>query len=308
MVHLWLKRYVLCSLLEEWGIDKNVFSITLCNVSANDLCVVNLKPKLNMKKALPCDGDLFHMRCCAHILNLIVQNGSKEIQKIRDSVKYFRGSQMRKQSFLQAVNQMSLDSNNGLKQDVPTRWNSTYLMLEIAIHYKCALAYLEMIDKNYTFCPNALEWKKVIDISSFLGCFYRATCAFSGTKYPTVNLYFPVVALIYVNLKQKLVSEDGYKRLMASQMISKFEKYLSEFSLVLAIAVVLDPRYKLRLVKYYYTKIYGADSQEYENVTKTLTKLFMEYSAPTTSSSTVVQPQEGSNWEKVNNITSFLNS
>jgi hypothetical protein len=91
---------------------------------------------------------------------------------------------------------------------------------------------------------------------------------------------------------------------MASQMISKFEKYWSEFSLVLAIVVVLDPRYKLRLVKYYYMKIYGAESQEYENVTKTLTKLFMEYSAPTTpttSSSIVVQPQE-----KVSNITSFL--
>jgi hypothetical protein len=39
------------------------------------------------------------MRCCTHILNLIVQNGLKEItdsiQKIRDSVKYFRRSQVR---------------------------------------------------------------------------------------------------------------------------------------------------------------------------------------------------------------------
>jgi hypothetical protein len=58
------------------GIDKKVFFITLDNASANDLCVVNLKPKL---KDLPCDGDLFHMRCCAHILNLIVQDGLKEI-------------------------------------------------------------------------------------------------------------------------------------------------------------------------------------------------------------------------------------
>jgi hypothetical protein len=82
---------------------KKVFFITLDNASVNDLCVVNLKPKLNMKKALPCEGELFHMRCCAHILNLIVQDGLKEIigviQKIRDSVKYFRGSQMRKQNF-----------------------------------------------------------------------------------------------------------------------------------------------------------------------------------------------------------------
>jgi hypothetical protein len=88
------------SLLVEWGIDKNVFSITLGNASVNDLCVVNLKPKLNMKKALPCESELFHMCCCAHILNLIVQDRLKEItgaiQKIRDSVKYFRESQMRK--------------------------------------------------------------------------------------------------------------------------------------------------------------------------------------------------------------------
>ena len=95
---------------------------------------------------------------------------------------------------------MSLDNNKGLRQDVPTRWNSTYLMLESAIHYRHAFTYLEMTDQNYRFCPSALEWEKVIDISSFLGCFYRATCAFSGTKYPTTNLYFPVVALIYMNL------------------------------------------------------------------------------------------------------------
>ena len=65
------------------------------------------------------------MRYCAHILNLIVQDGLKDItdaiQKIRDSVKYFRGSQVKKQSFLHAVTQMSLDNNKGLKQDVPTR-------------------------------------------------------------------------------------------------------------------------------------------------------------------------------------------
>jgi len=54
-----------------------------------------------------------------------VQDKLKEIndviQKIRYSVKYFKGSQMRKQSFLQAISQISLDSNKGLRQNVPTR-------------------------------------------------------------------------------------------------------------------------------------------------------------------------------------------
>jgi hypothetical protein len=185
------------NLLEEWGIETKVFTITLDNASSNDVCVGLLRNQLNIKKALLCEGEYFHIRCCAHILNLIVQDGLKEIdsalQKIRDSVKYVRGSQMRKQNFLQAVNKMSLDSRKGLKQDVPTRWNSTYIMLETAIHYQSAFSYLEMIDSNYKHCPTAPEWEKAIHICCFLAPFYHATCEFSGTKYPTTNLYFLVI-------------------------------------------------------------------------------------------------------------------
>jgi hypothetical protein len=97
----------------------------------------------------------------------------------------------------------------------------------------------------------------VDNIRSFLAYFYEATCVFSSTKYPTTNLYFPVIAKIYISLKEELMGEDEHKKLMATEMISKFDKYWFEFSEALTIAVILDPHYKLHLVNYYCTKIYG---------------------------------------------------
>jgi hypothetical protein len=143
-----------------------------------------------------------------------------------------------------------------------------------------AFNYLEMIDSNYKHCPTALEWEKVNNIRSFSAYFCEATCVFYGIKYPTANLYFPVIAMISVSLKEELMGEDEHKKLTATQMISKFEKYWFEFSEVLAIAIILDPRYKLHLVHYYYTKIYGVmDSLQFQNVHEKLKILFMKYSA-----------------------------
>jgi hypothetical protein len=281
------------NMIQEWGIDTKIFSITLDNASANDNFVLLLKDQLNLKKALVSSGEFFHLRCCAHILNLIVQDGLKEIdgalQKARDCVKYVKGSQVRKQKFMHAVNQMSIDGKMGLKQDVATRWNSTYLMLVSVIHYRLAFSYLDMTEPNFDHCPTPLEWEKMESICGFLGSFYNATCEFSGTKYPTANLYFSAVSSIYMSLIEENESEDEYKRSMAAKMLSKFEKYWSSFSSVLAIAVILDPRYKTPFVNFCYTKIYGVDnSNQFKDVWGKLFSLFAEYSGSTTSSSSTI--------------------
>ncbi|KAG2680595.1 hypothetical protein I3760_11G105700 [Carya illinoinensis] len=281
------------NLLCEWGIQHKIFVLTLDNASSNDVSVELLRTQLNIKKALVCDGEFFHLRCCAHILNLVVQDGLKEIdhaiQKVRESIKYVKGSQTRKVKFLDSTNQMSLDSKKGLRQDVPTRWNSTYLMLESAIFYRRAFSHLELTDSNFKHCPSNSEWEKVEKIKGLLSVFYEATCDFSGTKYPTANLYFPAVFLIYFTLKRHSQGEDDYLKRMSCQMLTKFEKYWSEFNVLLAIAVILDPRYKLHFVDFSYTKLYGDCSIEFMNVRTKMASLFMEYassSVPTCSTMT----------------------
>lgn len=112
--------------LKEWGIEKKVFSLTLDNVSSNDSMQVHLKEQLSLHDSLLCDGEFFHVRCSAHILNLIVQEGLKvatvALNKIRESVKYVKGSETRMKKFQECVRAVgNIDNSIGLRLDVCTR-------------------------------------------------------------------------------------------------------------------------------------------------------------------------------------------
>lgn len=154
-------------LVKTWGIEKKLFSLTLDNASSNDRCVDVLKNQFRLMNSLVYDGELFHLRCCAHILNLIVQDGLKQVDvavdKIRECVKFVKGSQGRKEKFSQCCSQTLLDSKKALMQDVPTRWNSTYRMLSCALYYRDAFCHLAMSDSNFQSCPSSDEWVRVCE-------------------------------------------------------------------------------------------------------------------------------------------------
>ena len=270
-------------LLNEWGIENKIFSITLDNASANDVCVQVMKNQLSLKNALLSDGRFFHVRCCAHILNIIVQEGLKvlsgAVHKVRETVKYLKGSQVRKIKFLDCVAQMSMKRNKSLRQDVPTRWNSTFLMLESCLLYRPAFCHLQLVDTNYKNCPTSEEWKQIEGLSKFLKVFYDVTNIFSGTKYPTSNLYFHGVWKIQMHLKKEVESADWFINNILRQMQGKFDKYWAEYSPVLAMAIAFDPRYKLQFVEFCYKKLYEESFKvELNRVRGNLISLYEEYS------------------------------
>ncbi|CAI9277872.1 unnamed protein product [Lactuca saligna] len=66
----------ICLTSDSWICSsKKVFSITLANASANDAIVDYLKTEID----LVCEVAYFHVRCYAHIKNLIVQDSLKEV-------------------------------------------------------------------------------------------------------------------------------------------------------------------------------------------------------------------------------------
>ncbi|KAL0385595.1 UNVERIFIED_CONTAM: hypothetical protein Sradi_2953800 [Sesamum radiatum] len=160
--------------LEDWGIESKICTISVDNASANDAAIDNLKIYVKNKRRLLCDRRLFHVRCCAHILNLIAQDGLFEIKNIvdviRDSVEYVRRSDAklkRLKIFSEIVKQLNLPDKK-LVDDCRTRWNSTYEMLAAAIKSKDVFSRFADRELHYDICPSAEDWTKVEKVCSVL--------------------------------------------------------------------------------------------------------------------------------------------
>ncbi|XP_074297078.1 zinc finger BED domain-containing protein RICESLEEPER 2-like [Silene latifolia] len=189
--------------LKEWDIENKIFSISVDNASANDTCIQVLKDTFSLTKRLVCDGKLFHVRCCAHILNIMVQHGLKEVKTIisnvHESVDYINQSDLRLKKFTELVQQFNLKERR-LVLECKTRWNSTYEMLACAIKFKKVFARLAQEDRNYTYCPNAEDWVKIEKLSEILEVFNDTTNIISGSEYPTSNLFLAEIYRIKVLL------------------------------------------------------------------------------------------------------------
>ena len=91
----------------DWNIDRKISTVTVDNCSTNDAMITMLMDKLS-NSSLLLGGMLFHMRCCAHILNLIVKDGLDVIrvgvEKMRGSVAYWTATPKRLEKFEETVN------------------------------------------------------------------------------------------------------------------------------------------------------------------------------------------------------------
>ncbi|KAL2936917.1 putative AC transposase, partial [Bienertia sinuspersici] len=220
------------SLLNEWDIEKKVFSITLDNASANDKMVEKLRKDVQSSSPLPLDGKYFHIRCAAHILNLIVQKGLQmidvSVKKLREVVRFFDSSDVRLSAFDKAILDCGdLTSFRGkLVLDVTTRWNFTYNIIRRALDAKEAIDLFILRERELEMIFDE-EWETIGNICDFLESFYDITALFSGTQYPTCNSYLACV----INFEKLLY--DSHKvpsnavRKMAKHMREKFDKYWS---------------------------------------------------------------------------------
>ena len=106
--------------------------------------------------------------------------------------------------FLEAVKDANIQSKSLLSLDVPTRWNSTYLILESAEKFERAFDRMVIDDDQYMDYfeepdgnrkkskgpPRFFYLENVSLFCKFLRLFYKATLRFFGSLIVTSNSYF----------------------------------------------------------------------------------------------------------------------
>ncbi|KAL6843604.1 hypothetical protein ACP4OV_026666 [Aristida adscensionis] len=271
--------------LSDWNMKDKLFTITLDNeCSSHDIYSANLRDYLSNKNNLMLKGQLFVVRCYAHILNAVAQDVIASIHgviyNIRESIKFIKASPNREEKFAEIALQLEIPSTKTLCLDVTTQWNTTYLMLLAALDYKQAFTTLETCDDNYNEAPSAEDWKKVEAACTYLKLLYDSAHSIMAAANPTSNIFFHEAWKLQLELANATGHENPIFSSIAKDMHERFDKYWKDCSLVLAIAVVMDPRFKMKLVEFSYSKIYGAEATKYVKVVNdAVHELYKEYVA-----------------------------
>ncbi|XP_041449950.1 zinc finger BED domain-containing protein 4-like [Drosophila obscura] len=231
--------------LNNW----NVLEKTVCIVTDNASSMLKACEILKIQ----------NLPCFAHTLNLVVHDGLKFdnddlvkalFTKCKTIVRFFKHSTISGEKFKMAQDEFSYT----LLQEVPTRWNSFYLMIQRILATNDAISTVLLSTTKAPLPFTAEEINILKDLEKILAFFQQASEKISGGKYVTISLIIPMAYGLYrklENLLPQLQTLQGKK--MQNTLLESIKKRLSiyEQRSLTRMATILDPRFKKNGFQHY---------------------------------------------------------
>jgi len=228
--------------LEDYGIVRQLGAVVGDNAGTNDTLCREIEHYMDIEEEMQWEAEHWRIRCSGHIINLAIQAflfynifGIEELESHEDREKkgqlkpdeveqkrakfrllgplgqlhnivvHSRGSPARKKLLeTLAGRQIPLDNR--------TRWNSWYLMVEVALELHIAIdAYCKEhysdLEKDYL---KPKDWQKLRTIYDFLRPFYRATLDTQGDA-ATIDRVLLTMDILIEVFKNGIVSNFSLK-------------------------------------------------------------------------------------------------
>ena len=222
--------------IKEFNLYHKVFTISLDNASANTKAIEYIRPDI----PTVLDGQFLHIRCCAHIINLTAQTGIKQLtlflEPIRKVVKYLRKPANLRSNYKQLCKQKGLRAKKwGI--DCPTRWSSTFKLLNDTITYKEVITELYNSDptnQNDDSLITEQLWDLASNVREILACFKNATNIFSYVYEPNVHQVI-IECVNIVTILHAYEDNDNFSAIIYD-MKAKWIEYFIEFPYIYGIA------------------------------------------------------------------------
>ncbi|XP_072569011.1 zinc finger BED domain-containing protein 4-like [Paramormyrops kingsleyae] len=226
-------------MLDQWRIP-------LCNVH-----VILTDNARNMKRAMAILG-VRNLGCFAHTIQLVVDEGllsqrsvSEVLACCRQIVGHFKHSNLAYSRLQDIQMQMQMEPKR-LQQDVKTRWNSTYIMVQSLLEQKRALcAYIaDHDDLPSTLTAN--QWALMEKTSIVLAPFEELTRKVSSSTASTADV-IPAVTVLRRLLAREGDEDTGIKTMKRTLLQALERRFITlEDKPLYTYSTLLDPRYKDR--------------------------------------------------------------
>ncbi|CAI5463083.1 unnamed protein product [Closterium sp. Yama58-4] len=192
----------------QWGLQRRCLGLTTDNASSNIAAFRRLSEE---RGGLGFFNSRMHFRCLAHVINLAVQ-AALAVATIRRLLKILRAmatwiglTPQCSAAFLGFQRTFNMQANSNKKalklvQDNPTRWGSTYDMVDRTcalqnpiMMYFASTQGLSKDDKKKVakMRRTDADWERLQAVKTFVSPFAKVSKAAEGAAYPTVSMVVP---------------------------------------------------------------------------------------------------------------------
>lgn len=235
---------VFLEILNDWDIPLTKITCAVTDSGANITAA--------MKRTV---GESKHLACFAHTVNLIVDSSMKNastqvsdtITKVREIVKWVKNSviQSDKLRKTQIVSGVPEGCTKKFILDVKTRWNSLYYMLERFLLMSKIASQLLLDSTASPELVTGQEIEILKQVVQLLQPFEFVTRESSGQNYVTLSKIIPMINCLTSQLNTFSSSIECVTQLQTKLLAECKKRFgLIEFNSLVALATILDPRFK----------------------------------------------------------------